>query len=166
MSPTVYSPPVATYTALGTTTLSGTDTEVLFSSIPSGFRDLVLVADANAAQSDLRLRINGSTGSDYNWVYAQGNGSSATSNSTSNGTSLGYFYVTANQPFVSVLQFLDYSATDKQKSLLIRNNKNTERVSMIAGRWASTSAITSISLFTLPSGGYTSGTFSLYGIEA
>jgi len=152
-----------TYTALATTTLSGTDTEVLFSSIPSGFRDLVLVADANAAQSDLRLRINGDTGSNYNWLYAEGTGSGATSSSSSNQTSIGYFYVTTGQPFVSVIQFMDYSATDKHKTLLLRNNKNTERVSMIAGRWASTSAITSISLFTLPSGGYTSGTFSLWG---
>ncbi len=158
--------PTSTYVALATTTLSGADTEIVFSSIPAGYRDLVLVANTNAAQTDVRLRINGDTGSNYNWVYAEGNGSSASSNVTSNQSSFGYFYVTTGQAFLSTIQFMDYSATDKHKPLLIRNAKANEKVSMIAGRYASTSAITSISLFSLPSGGYNSGTFSLYGIEA
>ena len=152
-----------TYIALATTTLSGGETSVTFSSIPSSYRDLVAVITPLHASGTHggRMRFNSDTGSNYSSVQMAGDGSSA---SSSSGTTTALSNWVAKTTVSSVIfQIMDYSATDKHKTLLLRNNKNTERVSMIAGRWASTSAITSISLFTLPSGGYTSGTFSLWG---
>lgn len=155
-----------THVLLNQIELSSTASSVTFSNIPQGYGDLVLAVDARAAQADVRLRINGDTGASYNWLYAEGNGSSGSSNSSANQASFGYFYVSTATNFVSVLNFMDYSATDKNKSLLIRNNQASARVSMIVGRWANTSAITSIELFTTPTGGYSAGTFSLYGVYA
>jgi hypothetical protein len=62
---------------------------------------------------------------------------------------------------------MDYSATDKHKTVLARHNNSAGEVSMSAGRWASNTAINSISLKVLPSGSFNSGaTFSLYGVIA
>jgi hypothetical protein len=65
---------------------------------------------------------------------------------------------------IQVIQFMDYAQTDKHKTVLMRTNRAGGGVSMIAGRWASTSAITSIVL--APDGGTfnTGSTFYLYGI--
>jgi hypothetical protein len=65
---------------------------------------------------------------------------------------------------------MDYSTTDKHKSVLVRENtagSSTTLVVAKAGRWANTSAITSIYLFV--SGGYsfaTGTTVALYGVVA
>ena len=158
--------PTNTYTALATLTLTGTDTEISFASIPATYRDLVLVADATSdANSGLYLRFNGDTGSNYYTVGAYGNGSSAISFSQT--------LAFTNANFISsgrgtnIMQLMDYSATDKQKTMLARASYAGNQAQMAAARWASTSAITSVSLFM--DGGRTfqiGSTFSLYGIAS
>jgi hypothetical protein len=61
---------------------------------------------------------------------------------------------------------MDYSATDKHKTVLIRHNYTNSIVSMAAGRWASTAAVHTVAL-TKTSLSFASGSvISLYGIEA
>jgi hypothetical protein len=158
-----------TYTALATTTLSGTDSAITFASIPSSFRDLVLVVEAKISGSaGLRLRLNNDSGSNYNQVVMRNNGGSPLSTSYSGETA---FYpsdvgLSVDVPFNYICHIMDYSATDKHKSLLIRTNTNAATVEAHALRWASTTAVNEVNVF-LSSQNYQAGsTFSLYGIEA
>lgn len=153
-----------TYIPLANITLTGTDTEIVFGSIPSIFRDLVIVADATSdSNSGLYLRFNGDTGSNYYTVGAYGNGSSAISFSQTLSFTNANFISSGRG--VNTVQIMDYSATDKQKTMLGRASYAGNQAQMAAARWASTSAITSVSLFM--DGGrtfQTGSTFSLYGI--
>lgn len=163
--PTVYSPPVSTYVALATTTLGANAGSVTFSSIPS-YRDYILVFECTATTAtDLYCNLNGNTtDASYSRVRASGNGSS-TFSGTTNPRSITYFGTPASSlASVHSIQFLDGNATDKHKTYLTRSNRAGGGVDMIATRFASTSAISSISLVT-GSGFFESGsTFSLFGI--
>ena len=158
-----------TYTALATITLSSSASSVTFSSIPSTYRDLVLVVNATqAASKNVQMRINGDSGSNYSDVIAFGYSGGTVSNSAS-GAQIRLSTSSIGSNWQTTVQIQDYSATDKHKTILQRENTDTTYVKMLAGRWASTSAVTSISLgsYTGDTGDFASGsTFSLYGIEA
>jgi hypothetical protein len=157
--------PTPTYTPLATVTLGTASSSVTFSSIPASYRDLVLVvAGTTSASTGLYLRLNGDTAANYTAIYAYGTGSVAVSNTTilMNGLLFGNF-VSANQS-VAINQLMDYSATDKHKTMIGRINQPSNDVIMTATRWANTSAVTSIQL--LPQTGTMSVgmTASIYGI--
>jgi hypothetical protein len=153
-----------TYTALATTTLGSAVSNVTFSSIPGSFRDIVLVYSGTlSGLGNLRLQFNSDTGSNYSYVYAEPSGSGA---SSLTGVFLGDGGTTQG---VVIGHIMDYSATDKHKTVLSRANRNdsgSQNVQMWANRWANTSAITSIKVYT-NSPNISAGTvLSLYGIEA
>lgn len=168
MAPTVYTPPVGTYTALATTTLSGTDTEIEFSSIPSGYRDLILTYDVKlSADAGLHLRVNGDTGSNYSVVYAYSRLPSGTPLSAASATdSAAYLAVSGYTEFWGELSILDYSATDKHKTMLSRINNYGDYVVMGSHRWASLSQINSIQFYPFNTSFAAGSTASLFGIEA
>jgi len=175
MAQTVYDPPVATYIPLQTITLGAAASSVTFASIPQTYRDLVLiftpaVTGGSSSTASSYIRLNGDSGSNYSHVVARGDGSSTGSTSfTDTGIDTRYY---TNSPgslgaSITQVQFLDYSATDKHKSVLSRGNTAASGVNMTAARWANTAAITSIQIVA-PSGRswLTGATLSLYGIEA
>ena len=152
-----------TYVALATASVTA-DASVTFSSIPASYRDLVLVYGGSAsATGNLSIRLNGDTGSNYTHVrmYAVSGGygsDSYTGSRAENGsTSTGQGVVTIN--------IMDYSATDKHKTILSRLNWAGTNLFAHANRWANTSAVTSIEVYNGDTGNLT-GTLSLYGIEA
>lgn len=157
--------PTQTYIPLATVTLATTATSVTFSSIPATYRDLIIVVNGTGSTSgEYRVRFNGDTGSNYIsvYMYAPTPQSGAATN-TYLGASIG---PTSPQP--TIFQVMDYSATDKHKTVLYRtglvDSGATFYVSANAVRWASTTAITSCS-FTMPSGSFNTGlTVNLYGI--
>jgi len=65
---------------------------------------------------------------------------------------------------------MDYSATDKHKTVLVKRGVSDATgysVGMEAGRWASTSAITSINIFDQSGDTFDAGSsFALYGVAA
>lgn len=158
--------PTNTYTALATLTLTGTDSEIVFASIPATYRDLVLVvAGTSDSNSGLYLRFNSDTGTNYTTVGMYGNGSSAISFSQSLSFTNTNF-ISSSQG-VNTVQVMDYSATDKHKTLLARASYAGNQAQAAAARWASTSAITSITLFMDAGRSFATGTtFSLYGVIA
>lgn len=157
--------PTPTYTALATLTASGGETSVTFSSIPATYRDLVLVWNGTAGTSQtVRVRFNSDSGSNYSYVYANGDGSSATSLSGTS-TSILQNYLFSN-PTVCILQIMDYSATDKHKTVISRWNTAQNGLQMNAERWANTAAITTVECSLAASSINSGTTFSLYGIEA
>jgi hypothetical protein len=156
-------------------TLGTSAASVTFSSIPATYRDLILVvADLSATASNtLYARVNGDTGSNYSNVVALGDSTGAvslSSSSNSNGFFMGAAYqgLPTSGSSQSILQIMDYSATDKHKTGLSRyGSAGKSEVDMAASRWANTAAVTSLVLRIAPSGSFNSGTsFSLYGVIA
>jgi len=157
------------YIALATTTLGSAAGSVTFSSIPTSvngvaLRDLVLVSNLSCTGLvNVLYRINNDSGNNYNdvriYTFDGGTGSSSLSNVAQSETGL----LSTGQGMI-ITQFMDFSATDKHKSVLSRNSGQGNYNFTQANRWASTSAITSIRFY--PSGGNfnTGSTFSLYGV--
>lgn len=154
-------------TALATLTLSAGQATVTFSSISGAYRDLRLITrTTSTTASGGYMRFNGDTGSNYSAVWAYGTGAS-TGSSSATGTSISLFGMLNGNTNIDSYDILDYSATDKHKSLLNRyDSPQADGTYMRAGRWANTAAITSIVL------GATTGTFSagdsftLFGVSA
>jgi hypothetical protein len=167
--------PTPTYTALANITLGSSASSVTFSSIPATYRDLVVVMNVGGATAaSSRLRFNADSGNNYNWVFMNGSGSSTTSSSQSNQNNLdigAFIGLSATVgPYNLIAQIMDYSATDKHKTVLSRVNLTTDLypgTTALAGRWASTSAITTVQLFPDSATSWISGsTFALYGIAS
>jgi hypothetical protein len=159
--------PTPTYTPLATVTLGASASSVTFGSIPATYRDLIIVHNnlGTADAGDSVIRFNSDSGSNYSRVIMYGNGSSALSASATGQTSLSLFFPRTTVGFAS-LQIMDYSATDKHKTVLNRTDTADYVAWASAGRWANTAAITSIYL--APSTGQfaTGFTVSLYGIAS
>jgi hypothetical protein len=164
--------PTNTYTPLATVTLGGSDSEIVFSSIPATYRDLILVINGKASvpgADSAVMRFNSDTGSNYSNVRMVGTGSSATSYADT--AAFAYIGIPTNSStaFSIITQIMDYSATDKHKTLLSRHGQADGWVTAHAGRWANTTAITSVSVL-VPTGStwtYQTGmTMSLYGVIA
>lgn len=169
--------PTATYTPIASTTLTGTALSVVFSSIPATYRDLILVCeyfttDNNSGTRNTGLQINSDTGGNYNRVYVAGDGSSVyTANESSVDnfkTNIIFNFNTGNR-LVTIFNIMDYVATDKHKSVLYRSQlmaTTQGATEMSAGRWANTSAVTSLTFFSTTNSLAIGSTFSLYGVIA
>lgn len=161
--------PTPTYNLILTTTLAVAAPQVVFSSIPQGYRDLIIVHKNFGTvnnDSNGNFRFNGDSGSTYSRVYGFLEASSATPVfGAGTGTSLQVFGLRTTVGS-SISQIMDYSATDKQKMVLTRSNTGDHLVWMSVGRWANMSPINQIELNAF-SGNFVAGsTISVYGIVA
>ena len=151
-------------------TLGSTAASVTFNSF-SGYRDLrlVVVSSYNVADSAFIIQFNGdTTNGNYVSVFAQGNGSTTASfTSSSTGAEIG-FYPYPNTGLGTVTaDIMDYASTDKHKIILTRSGVADGHVRMVTSRWASTAAITSFVLTTSNSAVFSVGSkFYLYGVLA
>lgn len=77
------------------------------------------------------------------------------------------FFSSYNDPFTIVANVLDYSATDKHKTVLFRPGAASQASIGEAGRWANTSAVTTISFVSANGSSFPTGlTIALYGVSA
>ena len=168
--------PTPTYIPLATKTLTATATSVTFSSISQAYRDLVLVANIASTTDyvNVRFQFNGSTTAIYSnvWMYGTGTSEVSSSNTTS-GIQVAYDMVrtTASARNSVILNVMDYSATDKHKSVLVRNGQTGTAgvgygTSAIAGRFATTAAIVSMKIAPASGNFIVGSTFTLYGIAS
>lgn len=159
--------PTSTYIPLANLTLAGSDSEVTFASIPNTYRDLLVVVNANGTQqTELFLRLNGDTSAIYNTVRMQGSGTTASGGSTANQTGArlnGNGDIMTNFSFNAIIQLIDYSTTNKHKSGLSRTNSSSG-VDACTFRWASTSAVDSVTVYPAAGSFAIDSTFALYGI--
>lgn len=158
-----------TYTPIATYTFGADAASYTFSSIPTTYTDLVLVASGIQTNATLELQVgNGSvdTGTNYSRVYAYGYASAA---SSARGANLDRTYSTFGSPSVgvgnSISHFMSYSSTSIYKTILTRGN-NVEVVSMTASLWRSTSAINTIKVSGYLANILAGTTLTLYGIAA
>lgn len=154
---------IAKYTPLANVTLTSTATTLTFGSIPADYRDLRLVINASGLNDDVLIQFNGDTNTNYSRVYIAGQPSGAVSG-TGGTTFISTGYISSNMATVTV-DVMDYSTTNKHKTTVARGS-DVAVVMAIAGRWASNSAITSMTVYRAGSNAYAAGsTFSLYGVK-
>ena len=159
--------PTPTYTPLANLTLGSSAASVTFSSISQAYRDLVLVATPISTINDgyLALQFNGSS-SNYSMVNMEGNGTSTYSYTYSQ------IWVTLNNqnmwttPSTFLINVMDYKQTDKHKTALLKGGTASQSLGASVGRWADTTAITSVTLQATSATFAAGSTFALYGIAA
>jgi hypothetical protein len=164
--------PTAQYTALANATLGSSAASVTFSSINGTYRDLMLVLRGVGVNSQVQclITVNSDTGTNYTYVSAGGDGTVTNSYSGTGITSISLgqantFVDATGGGWSAILNFMDYSATDKHKNILVREIESTKGVDMYTQKWSSLSAITSLSI-ALNSGSWNSGSnFALYGVK-
>jgi hypothetical protein len=162
---------VSAYVALANVTLSSAAATITFSSISGAYRDLILIANASITSGSAKsvIRFNSDSGTNYNLVTMEGDGGSTNyflaslssiqggGNNNNLSTALGQF----------TYNLMDYSATDKHKSVLVRSDNSGLGTIAAAGRWANTAAITTLSVGLSSASTYVTGsTFALYGIAS
>jgi hypothetical protein len=164
-----------TYVALDKVTVGTATASVTFSSISSGYTDLVIAASflPSVSTNQPYIQFNADTGTsttNYSTTSLRGDGSSAASGRHTN--QYGWFPVpgpgigTNGNPEPWLINIMNYSNTTTFKSGLTRFNNASSIVSANAHLWRSTAAITSVTI-TMESGNFAVGsTFSLYGIAA
>lgn len=169
-----------TYVAIATVTVgSGGAANIEFTSIPATYTDLLLKMSLRDAQTtgvesvDIVLKFNGSS-SGYYMRSIYGSGSSAGSASSSNAAGLWGMYdstdsTTANTFSNNEIYIPNYTSSN-YKSVSQdgagENNATTVYMSLMAGLWQNTAAITSIAITQYNSNNwkqYSSAT--LYGIK-
>jgi hypothetical protein len=148
--------------ALATASVTS-DASVTFSSIPATYRDLILVyGGVTSVVGNLGIRLNGDSGNNYHHVrmYAVSGGAG----SDNYVGTLAESGNTLTTPTVVTINIMDYSASDRQTTILARSSAGGNSVFAHANRWTNTSAVTSIQVLSYGGAAFT-GTISLYGIK-
>lgn len=161
----------ATYEPIATTTLGSTATTVSFTSIPGTYTDLVLVTSIKATSADTNqwMRFNSDSGTNYSSTNLYGTGTSALSFRQSsedkfNSVLSGYLVTTQNCP--GIYNIMNYSNTTTFKTMISRFSNSSVVAQAEVSLYRSTSAITSIEIFTTPNSFAVGSTLTLYGIKA
>jgi hypothetical protein len=161
---------VSAYTPLANITLGSVAASVTFSSISQAYRDLVVVCNATVSLGTVNLftQFNSDGGSNYYFVVMRGNGAVAASEFVNTAVMYPGYGLNDLSTVPSIIKFdiMDYSATDKHKSVLFRSNHADYGTMATAGRWASTSAVNTIKLQPTGSVFAVGSTFALYGVSA
>ena len=156
----------ATYDKIAAYTAPSAVSSYTFSTIPSTYTDLVLVANGSTstATGNIRIQFNGDTASNYSNTRLLGDGSSASSarNSGAPYSAIGDW---GTDRCTLVTSFQNYSNATTNKTVLSRSGSEGF-VSAYVAMWRSTAAITSIAIFKTSADFTTGTTFTLYGIKA
>ena len=161
----------ATYEPIATTTFSGSENTVTFSSIPSTYTDLRVVFSGAITGSDntLYTRFNGDASTNYSQIALIGTGATAASNEGGpNEVLIGAGTITSSYSLITLDIFSYSGSTFKTVLTSSSGDKNgSGLVDRKVALWRSTSAINSIRFYTSGSINYTSGsTITIYGIKA
>ena len=154
-----------TYEPIATTTLSSAQSSVTFSSISGSYTDLVLVANGTASSdTDIYVRFNSDSGTNYSRTYILGDGSSAVSGRNSNSTNASVIYFKTTQSS-AIVNIQNYSNSTTNKTVLSRGNNSDFTIAYVS-LWRNTAAITSVTLSANVGNINSGSTFTLYGIKA
>jgi hypothetical protein len=177
-------PEVGDFESISTVTVgSGGAATITFSSIPSTYKHLQLRGNARDARagfgnSNLNIRFNSDTGSNYSRHKLEGDGGAAAAGGTGSSTwivSNGCAGAGAPTNTFSghIIDILDYSNTNKNKTLRGLDGVDINGtvsgyggvIELFSGCWLSTAAITSITLIPGEANLAQNTTFALYGIK-
>jgi hypothetical protein len=141
----------ATYEKIDTVTLSSTTTTITFSSIPSTYTDLLIIArlkvtNAGTVVGEL-LRLNNDSTTNYSLTRLQGDGTSASSSRQSSQAGIEIYSGAASSHFLMTKINIFSYAGNTNKTMLIEGtyDANTGNTSSTVinevGLWRNTSAI-------------------------
>ena len=163
------------YESISTVTVgSGGSSTITFSSIPSTYTHLQLrVIGSVSTDGNMTMRLgNGSvdSGSNYSWHQLYGTGSATGAVAGANATQMYFASMTntANIFGVSVIDILDYTNTNKYKTVRGLDGYDANGsgvVDLASGSWRNTAAVTTIEL-RCPANFNQYSHFALYGIKA
>ena len=161
----------STYTPIATANGTGSSTTITFSSIPSTYTDLVIIASNLDVQiDDMGARLNQDSGSNYSRLRMVGNGTTTNSYTNSNLSKLyfGYKDNTAGTQTYAILNIMNYSNSTTYKTSLARYVTYSSVYSTMTEvyLWRSTAAITRIDIDSGNANFSTNCKFTLYGIAA
>ena len=187
---TVWNPwePQGAYDALSTVTVpSGGVASITFAGIPTGYKHLQIRALHRTSGADatgaFQFWLNNDTGSNYSVHQLIGSGSSASAYGSANQSillaSAAYNTLgagsTANCFSASIIDILDYSNTDKYKTIRSMTGRESNeaangRIAFESGSWRNTAPINRIDLKTLSGTGAAANfvqhsSITLYGIR-
>lgn len=161
-----------TYDKIATTTVSGTPSDVTFSSISGSYTDLVMVCQMKtSALATIYLQFNSDTSSNYSYTNLAGSPAGVNSGRASNANFsriTNYAYPDNTFNTNAIVNFMNYSNTTTNKTFLSRANNASgtdNATEVLVSLWRSTAAISTIKVY--PSGGATwsaGSTFTIYGI--
>ncbi len=165
---------------IATTTLNVASSSIVFSSIPQNYTHLQLRISCRsttaAGLSWSRLRMNGdSTNANYKGHQLYGDGTTAASTNFGSESGIAAFLTvgstgTANVFNAVIIDILDYSNTNKYKTIKVLQGNDTNGAGYAifhSGVWMSTSSINSLTFLDVNGGNYAQNSiFSLYGVKA
>lgn len=166
----------ATYEPIATTTLGSASSTIDFNSIAASWTDLRLVLSVPTSATDggdFGIRFNSDSGNNYSLTELGGNGTGAVSGRMTSFSSYRVSYNTngtsTTYPFLITMDLFSYAGSTYKTALsTVSNDRNggaVVAVSNTVGLWRSTSAVTSINIFS--SYNMNIGTkATLYGIKA
>jgi hypothetical protein len=159
----------ATYDPIASQTLGSTTTTVTFSSIPSTYTDLVIAyGSIGTTDTQVRMRFNNDTGSNYSYTTVAGNGATTESFRQTNANSMTtdyYFSVTTNGG-ATLINVMNYANTTTYKTALMRTNNSSYATMFNVGLWRDNSAINRIDLVCTTGSLAAGSVLTLYGIKA
>lgn len=169
--------PTNTFVPIATNLLSADTTTVVFSSIPQTYTDLKLVINGigSGTGQDYYVRFNSDSSSSYGraW-YVGASGTEYKNAATSASAQLQLMFQVngsvSGEPIFGEIDIFDYASSSINKSILVNSGSTRDEVGILASRWYSNSAITSITIagsssFSL-SDLLIGSRFTLYGILA
>ena len=158
------------FDSIATTTVGGTSvSSVTFSSIPATYKHLQIRMYLNsAAINDVGMYFNGDNNSA--WHFLKGDGTNATAGASTYQAGSAYTSVngTSTSPGGAITDILDYANTNKFKTARTLGGYDANGSGQIALRssyWASTAAITSVTIVAATSNFTQYSSLALYGVK-
>jgi hypothetical protein len=161
----------SSYESIASLTGNGSATSLTFSSIPSTYTHLQIRAIGR--DSSGYIRFNSDTGANYSRHQLRGNGAAASAAGAASQNEMFGFDFTetgnlADTYGVGIVDIHDYASTSKYKTIRSFTGKDLNgsgNVYLYSGLWMSTSAISSITIYSPSAAPTTASTFALYGIK-
>ena len=166
-----------TYTLISSNVLGSNAASVTFSSIPNTYTDLVvrtsIRSNSGAAIENVNYRFNSDSATNYSWTTVYGDGSSVSSNRSTNTTSS--FIIgnggtsTANTFSNAEIYIPSYTSSTNKPNFFFgaqENYTSSAVIKMHSNSWRNTAVINSIILYPgLGTNFVTNSSFYLYGIK-
>ena len=166
---------VGDFESIATITVgSGGVADVEFTGIPNTYQHLqIRAAYICSSTTNPYLRVGGAsidTGSNYSWHHLYGTGASVANNGNSSQT-FSYFGYSQNatHPNVGIIDILDYTSANKNKTFRVLAGQDTNgggEVALWSGAWYNSgTAIERIKLYAVSGNFSQHSHFALYGIK-
>ena len=146
----------STYIPLGTTTLSSATKSVTFSNIDQNYGDLMIVVVGTVETANATFMIPNGDTSSLSYLRMYGTGSAVAMSESRLGMD--------DSDSSLIWEWFDYSATDKHKNFLVRADSPDNQVGYLGGKWANSSAITSLEIYHNVDNFKAGTKFSVWGI--